>query len=118
MVDHRGMSGDREGPELVADVGEAVDGTDRVISFRVRLNIGRDLEIEMEQKSTIKQLKERISEQLSGLDPTKIKIIARGKLYQNTYLLSDPFPIHNGDVIQATFPSSLYAELEREAESP
>merc|ERR1719244_600816 len=80
----------------------ASDDVNETITFRARLNIGRDLQME------IKQLKENISAQLNDLDPTKIRIIARGKLYADSYLLSHPFPIKNGDLIQATFPASLY----------
>merc|ERR1719193_674315 len=108
MVDLEGLNGDSGvDQEHVVD-GEEVNET---ISFKVRLNIGHDLQIEMKQRDTIKQLKEHISALLNGLDPTRIKIIARGKLYSDSYLLSHPFPIKNGDLIQATFPSSLYNEM-------
>merc|ERR1719300_505902 len=106
VVDHHGANEDVQG-EVALENGNG-EQQNETITFKVRLNIGRDLDIEMKQRDTIKQLKEHISERLNNLDPTKIKIIAKGKMYQDTYLLSHPFPIKSGDLIQATFPASLY----------
>ena len=96
-MDHHGPHNDVREEE---DPEKGEGQIDEVISFKVRLNIGRDLDIEMKQNSTIKQLKENISSQLNDLDPSRIRIIAKGKMYQDSYLLSSPFAIHNGDLIQ------------------
>merc|ERR1719295_1373092 len=98
MVDHHGLCEDVQ--ELVDLEGASGEQRNEVITFKVRLNIGRDLDIEMKEKDTIKQLKEHISGKLNNLDPTKIKVIAKGKMYQDSYLLSHPFPIKSGDLIQ------------------
>lgn len=86
------------------------------ITFTVRLNIGKDLTVTMKEQDTIGQLKEHLSAQLHGLDPTKIRVLARGKMYSNSYTIRDPFPIKNGDVIHASFPSSLYDQLRNNAD--
>eukprot|EP01083_Nonionella_stella_P215963 776854_1 len=78
------------------------------ISFRVRLNIGQDINVTMTQQKTIKELQNHLSTHLNNLDPSKIKIIKRGRMLSNTYRIGGPFPINNHDIIHGSIPSSLY----------
>ena len=80
------------------------------ITFKVRLNIGRDLDVKMKQQDSIYDLKNHVSRQLNDLDVTKIRILAKGRMLSNDYKIGDPFPIKNGDIIHASFPASLYRE--------
>jgi len=110
MIENRGAVA-RQTEEKKEDDAAALLVSNESVSFKVRLNIGRDVEVTMKQQDTIGQLKNYLSEQLHGLDPTKIRILARGKMYSNSYTLIDPFPIKNGDIIHASFPSTLYDQL-------
>ena len=87
------------------------------VSFKVRLNIGKDVDVTMRGQDSIKKLKQYISSKINNLDPAKIRIISRGKMYHDSYRIGDPFPIKNGDIIHASCPSSLYRELNEKTEN-
>merc|ERR1711997_635143 len=107
LVENKGLEklGNNNDPEQNKEVNP---NSNEMVEFKVRLNIGGDLEVKMREQNTIQELKEYISSQLNNLDPTKIRIIAKGKMLSNSYLIADPFRIKNGDIIHASFPSSLY----------
>ena len=84
--------------------------TNNSVSFKVRMTVGGDLEVEMNEQDTIEELKEAISKHLNYMDPSKIRILAKGKMYSDSYTLRAPFPVKDGDVIHASFPSKLYEE--------
>eukprot|EP00483_Globobulimina_turgida_P001964 UN01966 len=87
------------------------------ISFRVRLNIGKDICVKMKEEDSIQELKEYISVKLNNFDPTKIRIIKRGKMYKNNYKIGTPFPITNGDIIHASLPSAAYKQSMQSVQS-
>ena len=113
LVENKGLSKyDNSDINDINDQNDINSQKNEEIAFKVRLNIGRDLNVKMKQQDSIKKLKQYLSSELNDLDPTKIRVIARGKMLSNSYKICDPFPIKNGDIIHASFPSSLYKDIE------
>ena len=113
MLENRGLSKDDDNSgKNEQDENCDKEQKNEDVEFKVRLNIGRDLQIKMKEHDSIENLKKYISSQLNDLDPTKIRIIAKGKMLSNSYKICEPFRIKNGDIIHASFPASLYKEID------
>lgn len=78
------------------------------ITFTVRLCVGGDLQMTEYETASIFELKQNLSRKLNNLDPTKIRILFKGKMLTDQYRINAPFPIQENDVVQAAFPSALY----------